>query len=152
MQKYFTRCCIETDWINSASLLFALGFYPLDNTYLCFSADSESKLLLWWFKVIDLLLRQIDSGRDMGVVVQLLRKLCSRVKGFGDDRTSAGLLGAIGLGKKSQLSEKWVYVTVKSNADDNNYYTCTTCNYSQTFVKQPHKEITESGCLSQMAG
>lgn len=71
-----------------------------------FSSDNECKLLLWWFKAVDMILRQIDCGRDIANCVMLLRKLTSRVKNFGEDRASAGLLGAIGLGKKSQLSEK----------------------------------------------
>ncbi|XP_052280497.1 ectopic P granules protein 5 homolog [Dreissena polymorpha] len=70
-------------------------------------SDNESKLLLWWFQAVDLILRQIDHGRDTVTCVMLIRKLMNRVKGFGEDRASEGLLGAIGLGRKSQLSERF---------------------------------------------
>ena len=36
----------------------------------------------------------------------LVRKIANKVQGFGEDRAHVGLLGAIGLGKKSALSEK----------------------------------------------
>ncbi|XP_052780180.1 ectopic P granules protein 5 homolog isoform X2 [Mya arenaria] len=71
------------------------------------SIESESKLLLWWYKAVDMIFRQIDCGQQKTVCVQLLRKLMSKVKVFGEDRASEGLLGAIGLGRKSQLSEKF---------------------------------------------
>ncbi|WAR26073.1 EPG5-like protein [Mya arenaria] len=62
------------------------------------SIESESKLLLWWYKAVDMIFRQIDCGQQ---------KTMSKVKVFGEDRASEGLLGAIGLGRKSQLSEKF---------------------------------------------
>ena len=75
----------------------------------CFhSAENESKLLLWWHKAMVLILRQIDYGRDRTSCVHLVRKLAHKIQGFGEDRAHSGLLGAIGLGKKSALSEKYV--------------------------------------------
>ncbi|XP_053378040.1 ectopic P granules protein 5 homolog isoform X2 [Mercenaria mercenaria] len=71
------------------------------------SLENESKLLLWWHKVLELILRQIDYGRDSASCVTLLKKLIHKIQGFGEDRASAGLLGAIGFGKKSMLSEKF---------------------------------------------
>ena len=55
-----------------------------------------------------LILRQIDYGRDRMSCVHLVRKLAHKIQGFGEDRAHSGLLGAIGLGKKSALSEKYV--------------------------------------------
>lgn len=81
--------------------------YCIDEELACdFSAETESKLLLWWHKALDLILRQVDYGRDPTTCVGLLKKLMHKIQGFGEDRASAGLLGAIGLGKKSTLSEK----------------------------------------------
>ena len=71
-----------------------------------YRAENESKLLLWWFKALALILRQIDYGRDRRSCVALVRKIANKVQGFGEDRAHVGLLGAIGLGKKSALSEK----------------------------------------------
>lgn len=71
------------------------------------SSENESKLLLWWHKALELILRQIDYGRDGASCVYLVKKFVHKVQGFGGDRASVGLLGAIGLGKKSPLSEKF---------------------------------------------
>ena len=69
-------------------------------------AENESKLLLWWCKALVLILRQIDYGRDVVSCVHLVKKIAHKIQGFGEDRAHVGLLGAIGLGKKSALSEK----------------------------------------------
>ncbi|KAL4226903.1 Ectopic P granules protein 5 [Mactra antiquata] len=71
------------------------------------SSENESKLLLWWYKSIELIMRQLDYGRDPATCVTLTNKFIHKVQGYGEDRASAGLLGAIGLGKKSSLSEKF---------------------------------------------
>lgn len=71
------------------------------------SAENESKLLLWWHQALVMIFRQLDYGRDGASCVNLVKKLIHKMQGFGEDRASAGLLGAIGLGKKSPLSEKF---------------------------------------------
>lgn len=71
------------------------------------TAENESKLLLWWYKALALILRQVDYGRDATSCVYLVKKIAHKIQGFGEDRAHGGLLGAIGLGKKSALSEKF---------------------------------------------
>lgn len=70
----------------------------------CFSAENESKLLLWWQKIFELGLRQIDFGGDPRPVVKALLILVSSLITLGEDKSSTGFLGAIGLGRKSALS------------------------------------------------
>lgn len=70
----------------------------------CFSAENESKLLLWWQKIFELGLRQIDFGGDQRPVVRALLTLVSSLITLGEDKSSTGFLGAIGLGRKSALS------------------------------------------------
>ena len=74
--------------------------------FLHYSVDNESKLLLWWNKALTLILRQVDYGRDATTCVYLMKKIAHKIHVFGEDRAHSGLLGAIGLGKKSTLSEK----------------------------------------------
>lgn len=71
------------------------------------SMESESKLLLWWHKLLELILRQLDYGTTMTTCVGLLRRYIHALHLQGEDKTTVGLLGAIGLGKKSKLSEEF---------------------------------------------
>jgi len=80
-------------------------FYSIQLTdgVLC-SASSECKLVLWWFKIIELCLRQIDFGAEHRRVIKVLLAIIPALMSFGEDKSSAGLLGAIGLGRRSPLS------------------------------------------------
>ena len=71
-----------------------------------FRVDNEAKLCLWWGKVIELVLRQIDFGADQNEVTLSLMSFIPSLITFGEDKTSSGILGAIGLGRRSQLSLK----------------------------------------------
>jgi len=68
------------------------------------SASSECKLLLWWFKVNELCLRQIDFGADHRCVLKALLAFVPVLISLGEDKSTAGLLGAIGFGRRSPLS------------------------------------------------
>ena len=68
------------------------------------SADGECKLLLWWFKMVELCLRQIDFGAEQRRVVKVLLAVVPALVSLGEDKSSAGLLGAIGFGRRSSLS------------------------------------------------
>ncbi|XP_077996830.1 ectopic P granules protein 5 homolog [Glandiceps talaboti] len=68
------------------------------------SADSESKLLLWWAKVIELCLRQVNFGAPHQYVIRTINNIAPALNTLGEDKTSSGLLGAIGLGRRSNLS------------------------------------------------
>jgi hypothetical protein len=68
---------------------------------------NEAKLVLWWSKAFELILRQLDFSGDCRGCVQALLKLIPALNSLGEDRASSGLMGAIGLGRKSQLSVKY---------------------------------------------
>ncbi|XP_054630458.1 ectopic P granules protein 5 homolog [Dunckerocampus dactyliophorus] len=80
--------------------------------------SDEAKLFLWWHKALNLAVEQLQpqGGHSelSGVVVGLL-KLQTRLLQLGEERLNSGLLGAIGLGKKSPVSNKF-RVVVRSLA------------------------------------
>ncbi|KAL3851887.1 hypothetical protein ACJMK2_015584, partial [Sinanodonta woodiana] len=67
-------------------------------------AENEAKILLWWHKIFLLLVRHIDFGRSLSICVTVLNNFVHIIKVYGEERSSAGLLGVIGLGRKSPLS------------------------------------------------
>ena len=50
--------------------------------------------------------RQIDYGSEHKPLLALLNKFVPALVLLGEDKASAGLLGAIGLGKRSTLSTR----------------------------------------------
>lgn len=73
--------------------------------YYCRS-ENEAKLLLWFGKVLELSLRQLHYGGSSTAVIVTLQAFITALCAMGEDKSHSGLLGAIGLGKKSQLSPK----------------------------------------------
>lgn len=74
----------------------------------------EAKLFLWWHKALNLSAEQLQlhSGQTevSGVVMGLLR-LQTRLLQLGEERLNSGLLGAIGLGKRSPVSNRYTMLT-----------------------------------------
>ena len=66
----------------------------------------EAKVFLLWEKAISLLLRQVRYGGLYLEVVPHLTALAACLTRFGEDKASDGILGVIGLGKKSNYSYK----------------------------------------------
>nr|XP_020450035.1 ectopic P granules protein 5 homolog [Monopterus albus] len=70
----------------------------------------EAKLFLWWHKALNLSAEQLQPQAGQtevsGVVMSLL-KLQTRLIQLGEERLNSGLLGAIGLGKRSPVSNKF---------------------------------------------
>ena len=64
----------------------------------------EAEVFLVWDKAISLLLRQIQYGTSTSEVVPHLTAMASCLVRLGEDKASEGLLGVIGLGKKSSYS------------------------------------------------
>ena len=54
--------------------------------------------------MIELILRQLHYGAAPSLLNQTLRTFIASLQILGEDKSHSGLLGAIGLGKKSQLS------------------------------------------------
>ncbi|XP_074526057.1 ectopic P granules protein 5 homolog isoform X2 [Halichoeres trimaculatus] len=78
----------------------------------------EAKLFLWWHKALNLSAEQLQPQAGQtevsGVVLGLLR-LQTRLLQLGEERLNSGLLGAIGLGKRSPVSNRF-RVVVRSLA------------------------------------
>uniref|UniRef100_A0A3B5MG69 Ectopic P-granules autophagy protein 5 homolog (C. elegans) n=1 Tax=Xiphophorus couchianus TaxID=32473 RepID=A0A3B5MG69_9TELE len=78
----------------------------------------EAKLFLWWHKALNLSVEQLQpqagNTEGSGVIMGLVR-LQTRLLQLGEERLNSGLLGAIGLGKKSPVSNKF-RVVVRSLA------------------------------------
>lgn len=66
--------------------------------------ESEPKLLLLWAKLLTLSLRQLDFGSSPQAVDNLLANFCSTLGVLGEDRDTGGLLGALGMGRRSTVS------------------------------------------------
>jgi hypothetical protein len=67
-------------------------------------ASQEAEVFLIWEKAITLLLRQVRFGTDSLEVVPHLTAMATCLTRLGEDKASEGLLGVIGLGKKSSYS------------------------------------------------
>lgn len=69
----------------------------------------EAKLFLWWHKALNLSAEQLQpqsSQTEVSGVVMGLQKLETRLLQLGEERLNFGLLGAIGLGKRSPVSNR----------------------------------------------
>lgn len=66
--------------------------------------ESEPKLLLLWAKLLALSFRQLDFGSSPQAIDNLLANLCSTLGVLGEDRDTGGLLGALGMGRRSTVS------------------------------------------------
>lgn len=71
------------------------------------NSDSECKLLLWWYVLVDIILKEVNFGASHKILIKMLNTLIASLHHYGEDRVSSGLLGAIGLGKKSQMSQQF---------------------------------------------
>lgn len=73
--------------------------------------ESETKMPLLWHKILRLAVRQVYYAtgplRDLA---KQLSFLAASLHSLGEDKASSGLLGAIGFGKKSQLSVKFRFI------------------------------------------
>lgn len=73
----------------------------------------EAKLFLWWHKALNLSAEQLQpqSGQtEVSGVVMGLQRLGTRLLQLGEERQNSGLLGAIGLGKRSPLSNRYSHL------------------------------------------
>nr|XP_008101897.1 PREDICTED: LOW QUALITY PROTEIN: ectopic P granules protein 5 homolog [Anolis carolinensis] len=73
------------------------------------SAKDEAKLFLWWHKVLQLCLLQVDQEDAvlMESVIRILTSLQSRQNALAEERLASGILGAFGLGRRSPLSNRF---------------------------------------------
>uniref|UniRef100_A0A8I3WIX1 Ectopic P-granules 5 autophagy tethering factor n=1 Tax=Callithrix jacchus TaxID=9483 RepID=A0A8I3WIX1_CALJA len=73
------------------------------------SMEEEAKLFLWWHQVLQLSLIQTEQNDSVLTesVIRILLMLQSRQSLVAEERLSSGILGAIGLGRKSPLSNRF---------------------------------------------
>ncbi|NWI48984.1 EPG5 protein, partial [Calyptomena viridis] len=73
------------------------------------SAKEEAKLFLWWHKAMQLSLVQMEQD-DTVLIESVIRTLLSiqgRQSQLAEERLTSGILGAIGLGRRSPLSPRF---------------------------------------------
>uniref|UniRef100_A0A8C8R5P1 Ectopic P-granules autophagy protein 5 homolog n=1 Tax=Pelusios castaneus TaxID=367368 RepID=A0A8C8R5P1_9SAUR len=82
------------------------------------SVKEEAKLFLWWHKVLQLSLIQMEQNDTILIesVIRILLSVQSRQNQLAEERLSSGILGAIGLGRKSPLSSRFRVVTRSMSA------------------------------------
>ena len=71
------------------------------------SLPLESKLILLIVQLFKLLTRQVRFGTPLGDLLPVISSFISALAKFTEDKSSEGLLGAIGFGRKSELSVKF---------------------------------------------
>ncbi|KAI5613067.1 ectopic P granules protein 5-like isoform X2, partial [Silurus asotus] len=76
----------------------------------------EAKVFLWWHKALDLLQVQVDQGDPCGLDTLVLSMISfqNQLAQLGEERINSGILGAIGLGRKSPLSNRQFRVVARS--------------------------------------
>ncbi|XP_038646712.1 ectopic P granules protein 5 homolog isoform X2 [Scyliorhinus canicula] len=82
------------------------------------NTNDEAKLFLWWHKVLELTLIQLKQ-KDVTALEFLMRILNAfqmRQNHLAEEKLSAGILGAIGLGRKSPLSNRFRVVARSMSA------------------------------------
>ena len=63
-------------------------------------------MFLWWYRALDVTVRLVDFGMPIWTISRSLNNLVPAMSALGEDRSSSGLLGVIGLGRQSQLSHQ----------------------------------------------
>lgn len=70
--------------------------------------QEEAKLFLWWHQVLQLSLVQTEQNDSVLTesVIRILLMLQARQSLLAEERLNSGILRAIGLGRKSPLSNR----------------------------------------------
>ncbi|XP_061874357.1 ectopic P granules protein 5 homolog isoform X3 [Colius striatus] len=101
--------CLNTDQTltNEMKILLTIRKW-LDQVYPS-SAKEEAKLFLWWHKAMQLSLIQMEQDDTilMESVIRILLSIQGRQSQLAEERLTSGILGAIGLGRRSPLSPRF---------------------------------------------
>ncbi|XP_030323198.1 ectopic P granules protein 5 homolog isoform X2 [Calypte anna] len=101
--------CLNTDQTltNERKILLTINKW-LEQVYPS-SAKEEAKLFLWWHKAMQLSLIQVEQDDTilMESVIRTLLSIQSRQSQLAEERINSGILGAIGLGRRSPLSPRF---------------------------------------------
>ncbi|XP_051514293.1 ectopic P granules protein 5 homolog [Myxocyprinus asiaticus] len=101
------RLNLEQTLLNEKKTLVLLSSW-INQVFPSGPAD-EAKLFLWWHKVLELLQIQVDQENSCGLDTLILTLMAfqNRLAQLGEERLNSGILGAIGLGRKSPLSSRF---------------------------------------------
>ncbi|XP_067888811.1 ectopic P granules protein 5 homolog [Heterodontus francisci] len=82
------------------------------------NTNDEAKLFLWWHKVLQLTLIQLDQNdvTALEFLMRILHALQMKQSHLAEEKLSSGILGAIGLGRKSPLSNRFRVVARSMSA------------------------------------
>ncbi|XP_069736462.1 ectopic P granules protein 5 homolog isoform X2 [Phaenicophaeus curvirostris] len=101
--------CLNTDQTlaNEMKILLTISKW-LEQVYPS-SAKEEAKLFLWWHKAMQLSLIQMEQDDAILIesVIRTLLSIQSRQSQLAEERLTSGILGAIGLGRRSPLSPRF---------------------------------------------
>uniref|UniRef100_H0YTN2 Ectopic P-granules 5 autophagy tethering factor n=1 Tax=Taeniopygia guttata TaxID=59729 RepID=H0YTN2_TAEGU len=101
--------CLNTDQTltNEMKILLTISKW-LEQVYPS-SAKEEAKLFLWWHKAMQLSLVQLEQDDPILIesVIRTLLSIQARQSQLAEERLTSGILGAIGLGRKSPLSPRF---------------------------------------------
>lgn len=71
-------------------------------------SDNEAKMLLWWYQCFKILVQQLDSQLCPTMPIsELIASFIVVLTPLAEDKDTTGILGAIGLGRRSNLSIKF---------------------------------------------
>uniref|UniRef100_A0A8C2D5Y0 Ectopic P-granules autophagy protein 5 homolog (C. elegans) n=1 Tax=Cyprinus carpio TaxID=7962 RepID=A0A8C2D5Y0_CYPCA len=84
----------------------------------CSGPADEAKLFLWWHKFLELLQIQVDQEDTCALDTLILTSMAfqNRLAQLSEERLNSGILGAIGLGRKSPLSSRFRVVARSMSA------------------------------------
>lgn len=71
-------------------------------------SDNEAKMLLWWYQCLKIMVQQLDSQLCPTMPIsELIASFIVVLTPLAEDKDTTGILGAIGLGRRSNLSIKF---------------------------------------------
>uniref|UniRef100_A0A8C3XNI7 Ectopic P-granules autophagy protein 5 homolog n=1 Tax=Chelydra serpentina TaxID=8475 RepID=A0A8C3XNI7_CHESE len=110
------RLNTEQTLTNEMKMLLTLGKW-LEQVYPS-SVKEEAKLFLWWHKALQLSLLQTEQNDTILIesVIRILLSIQGRQSQLAEERLMSGILGVIGLGKKSPLSPRFRVVARSMSA------------------------------------
>uniref|UniRef100_A0A672N741 Ectopic P granules protein 5 homolog n=1 Tax=Sinocyclocheilus grahami TaxID=75366 RepID=A0A672N741_SINGR len=101
------RLNLEQTLLNEKKTLVQLNTW-ISQVFPSGPAD-EAKLFLWWHKFLELVQIQVDQEDTcaLDTLILALMAFQNRLAQLGEERLNSGILGAIGLGRKSPLSSSF---------------------------------------------
>uniref|UniRef100_A0A673K9Q2 Ectopic P granules protein 5 homolog n=1 Tax=Sinocyclocheilus rhinocerous TaxID=307959 RepID=A0A673K9Q2_9TELE len=110
------RLNLEQTLLNEKKTLVRLSSW-ISQVFPSGPAD-EAKLFLWWHKLLELLQIQVDQDDTcaLDTLILTLMAFQNRLAQLSEERLNSGILGAIGLGRKSPLSSRFRVVARSMSA------------------------------------